>query len=279
MNYSKLKKLSIIVFIFILIFMFASCKDEYNGYSGKYPELYSVAIHSLLGSQGFYVHERYEDPQIKILEEDEYGRILFAYCENSKISTLSLLILQKYDDRYAYFYPAYNFISTDGVGLDEKIFNNNISGKFSNEDKKRLKEKNDWDKKLDEIKCIKVEITHKKSEPEVKITDAEFEVLFKKVAVSKGYKGTDKIFRSAIYSTVDDYGRTLYYAWGIGRDANGEGVSIQSLYMNFNLVLIFNPDGSYNEETCTMELTDFYNYQDELKAFKELNNWDKSMDD
>lgn len=32
---------------------------------------------------------------------------------------------------------------------------------------------------------------------------------------------------------------------------------------------MFYPDGSYDESKCLMKLTDLYNYQDELKAFKE----------
>ncbi|MDR0516579.1 MAG: hypothetical protein LBH25_05990 [Fibromonadaceae bacterium] len=37
--------------------------------------------------------------------------------------------------------------------------------------------------------------------------------------------------------------------------------------------MFFQPDGSYDEKNGFMELTDLNNYQDDLKAFKELNNW------
>lgn len=39
------------------------------------------------------------------------------------------------------------------------------------------------------------------------------------------------------------------------------------------VVMFFQPDGSYDEKNGFMELTDLNNYQDDLKAFKELNNW------
>ena len=44
------------------------------------------------------------------------------------------------------------------------------------------------------------------------------------------------------------------------------------------LAIIFNPDGSYDEETCVLELNDFYHEQDRLKEFKELNGWNQPLE-
>jgi len=37
--------------------------------------------------------------------------------------------------------------------------------------------------------------------------------------------------------------------------------------------MFFQPDGSYDENRDIMELKELQRYQDELKAFKELNDW------
>jgi len=42
--------------------------------------------------------------------------------------------------------------------------------------------------------------------------------------------------------------------------------------------MMFQPDGSYDEVDGVLELTDLFNYQDELKAFKESNNWNQPME-
>ena len=77
-----------------------------------------------------------------------------------------------------------------------------------------------------------------------------------------------KAYPSPVYLTSDSYGRMLYYV----------EVDLGNSYKwntEFILAIIFNPDGSYDEETCVMELNDFYHEQDRLKEFKELNGWNQ----
>jgi len=242
-------------------------------YSGDYPELLTVAINSLLGAEGFLLSEVKFSPKIEILAEDEYGRILFAYCEGS---CLSFIILQTSDNRYSYYYPDYNFISTslsEKAFFDEQIFNDELQNAFSEENIRGLKEKNDWGKEIDESKYVKAEIVRRKIEPDSKIKKASFEILFKKIARETGYEGDDTLFRNSIYCTLDDYGRMLYFGYVVGRFAYGNVGDLDTPPRYFHLALIFNSDGSYNEDTCIMELTDLFNYQDDLKAFKERNGW------
>lgn len=259
--FHKIKKMTVtIIFISLFAIFLVGCDSTKN--KGEYPELYSIAVNSLLGVLGYNSHG---DVSIEIIEEDSFGRKLFSYSEGE---TYSLLISQKTNEPYVYYYPDYNFISKKWEGEGTS---------FTKEEVEDLKRKNDWDKELNESKSIKVEITRKKTKTEIHIEDKDFETIFKSVAQSKGYKGNDTIFRSAIYCTSDMYGRALYYAWGVGRDVNGEGVNQHSLYMDLKLIIIFNPDGSYNIDTSIMELSDMYNYQDALKAFKELNKWNLSF--
>jgi len=75
--------------------------------------LFTVAIYSLLGARGYTPeYHGYVPTDIKVLEEDDYGRVLFAYCEDQNGTVTTLLIIQKSDEKYSYYYPDYNFISS-----------------------------------------------------------------------------------------------------------------------------------------------------------------------
>ena len=72
------KILSIVLLIFMMIL--TSC--GYKGYSGDQLDLYSVAINSVLWLNGHSWSADFEcDPQIEIIDEDQYGRIMFTYYE------------------------------------------------------------------------------------------------------------------------------------------------------------------------------------------------------
>lgn len=264
---SMKKKFAVLIMLYVCIaFVLAGC--EYKGYEGENKDLYSVAVDSLLGSRGYNMinGEAFIDPIITILEEDEYGRILFYYFEDSQISTHSLLICQSSDDEYAYYYPDQNYISAP-------------TEEFSNDDIADLKEKNDWNKEINKAKCVKVKLMQKKIQPRIsKDMKKKFDILCQKVATENGCKGEEPtVFRYADYCTSDNYGRKLYYVWGVHRDVKGEGISPNSQTMYFDLVMVFNPDDTYDETICVMKLEDKYNYQEDLKAFKDLNNWNKPI--
>ena len=242
-------------------------KGEYEGYSGENPELLSVAVNSLLGIDGIYQHEIYEDAKIQIIEKDEYGRVLFAYGENSQISTFNFLIMQKSDEEFAYFYPHYNFISTEGNGISQKIFDEYISTKFSERELEILKQKNDWGKPMDDRKSVQVPISRFSNQPSIQIPEESFEKMFRIIAAKKDLDVTENIYRYCQYARNDSYERALYYARGIDRG------HLNSIF--YDIIVVFNPDGSYNENICVMELSDHYSYQDELKAFLELNHWEE----
>ncbi len=238
--YKCLSKLKITLIIFVVFL--TSCTQDKDDYNGEYPELYSTAIHSLLGTFGYGSSERRFDSQIAILEEDEYGRKLFSYYENTRISTYSLIINQKSDDEYTYFYPDYNFIS-------------NSENIFSEMEIEGLKKKNDWGKEIDVNKCDKRKITRNKATGQV--SEKNLTELYKKAL------GNDASSSPTIkYFTSDKYGRSIYSGFG-------------QFSSKRNAVMLFNPDGSYTENKCIMELPDLNNYQDELKAFKELNDWNE----
>lgn len=247
--------------IFLLICTLTGCNLLLpTSYRGEYPALYTEAVNSLLAIKGYHSHG---DALLEPVEEDSFGRILFYYYEYSynDIYSFSYLICQKIDETYVYYYPDYNFILKEwnGVGIP-----------FSEEEIENFKNINDWGKEIKEKELIKYEITRKKKEPEVKIKRKDFDVLFQKIAKEHGRIGDGTmLYPSVYYLTSDPYGRTLYYASAYHKDVSKED-------MIFNLAIIFNPDGSYDENTCVMELIDLYNYQDTLREIKELNGWNKA---
>ena len=231
-----------------------------TSYRGEYPALYTEAVNSLLAIKGYHSHG---DALLEPVEEDSFGRVLFYYYEDSynDIYSFSYLICQKIDETYVYYYPDYNFILKEwnGVGIP-----------FSDEEIEDFKNKNDWGKEIKEKELIKYEITRKKKEPEVKTKRKDFDMLFQKIAKEHGRIGDGTMLDPSVYYLTSDlYGRTLYYASAYHKDVSKED-------MLFNLAIIFNPDGSYDENTCVVELIDLYNYQDTLKEIKELNGWNRA---
>jgi hypothetical protein len=213
-------------------------------YRKEHPELFTEAIHSLLGVKGYHSHG---DAIIKIMEKDEYDRVLFYYREDEMSE--HLLIAQKSDGVYVYYYPDFNFIS-HSYSLPD----------FSEQAILELKDKNDWNKPLDESKSIKQNITRIK--PEYSLDKDLIEEIFEKAI---DYSGKETISRGYnMYLTSDENGKKLFLCLGVIPYGNRDWIY---------LAIIINADGSCDLATCFMKLTDLYNYQHDLKAFKELNNW------
>ncbi|MEQ2440565.1 hypothetical protein [Solibaculum intestinale] len=80
----------------------------------------------------------------------------------------------------------------------------------------------------------------------------------------RSYLGDDARSRGnpIVYIVSDDYGRAIYT--GFGKHSK-------------LIVMLFNPDGTYDDSTGTMDLTSFVAYQDQLKAFKDRNHWNQPL--
>lgn len=251
--------------IFLLISTLTGCNLLLpTGYRGEHPALYTEAVNSLLSVLGWHSHG---DSRVKIMEEDAFGRVLFSYYDDNSYycgeDIIGYLICQKVDETYVYYYPDYNYILNEWNHLDIP---------FSEEEIEDLKTKNDWGKEINEEKFIKYEITRKKKKPNVKIERKDYQVLINKVAMDHGrIVDESKAYPSTVYLTSDSYGRMLYYV-------EVDHHNIREKDMEFILAIIFNPDGSYDEETCVLELNDFYHEQDRLNEFKELNGWDQPLE-
>ena len=153
------KNLPIILLSLILLssflYVLIGLKGCYDGYSGEYPNLYTVAINSILWNNGYsYSADRRADPKIEVIDEDIYGRIMFTYYEKyysgGNISFSALVICQYSNQKDVYYYEDTNYIIKEQKGpLND----------FNEEEMEQLKTNNDWNQKMNLKQCIKKKIT------------------------------------------------------------------------------------------------------------------------
>ena len=256
------------------MFFLALTKSPYN-YEGEYANLYTVVLNSFFGSKGYHpTGETDEDPFIEIIETDTKGRTLFFYYEcsgrlneessdNSSSSYYygAFLIMQKSTDTCVYYYQE-DCIET--YQIDYPSFHTDLN--LEAFDSSKLKELNDWNEEIDETKCTKKEIITQRKK-DLKISDSKFENITKNYLSKNGIKPGIDSFRGDTYISSDEYGRELYHARGfiyLTKDTT----------QSFNYAIIFNPDGSYNPDTCIIEIKDMMNFQEQIKTLKYINGWD-----
>ena len=275
----NMKIIMIIIFLSVIVFGLSGCRARY--YRGDYPELFTVALNSLLGARGVANNE-IDDPRIIVLEEDNYGRTLFMYGEGRGIG-ISILVSQKSDGNYVYFYPHHNFIifetreemtsreSLDGVQM--RHFHPEIIEKID-----ELKERNDWNQELDLENSVKKEIDVSRR-PQGPISRNTLEE-----ALGIAWNnGEERELRRGtfVFLTTDDYGRSVYLWYRMeSKRAYRErsGVSYWRSYLVGHIVLLFQPNGSFDEQKGFMDLEDIYHYQTALREFKERNDWNQPFE-
>ena len=99
---------------------------------------------------------------------------------------------------------------------------------------------------------------------------ADFDKAAKAYFEEKGIPYSQKsVHSSDTFFIADDYGREMYVLHCYIR-----GVAASKL--EYDLVIIFNPDGSCDASKAVAEITDFLNYRELIKDFKELNGWNRA---
>lgn len=274
-----MRKISSIILVFcmmILSFFAVGCLP--HKYRGENVDLYTVAVNSIFKAHGSYSNgEAIFDPVIEIIEKDEYGRVLFFYYEGSGRGnkSYSVLIMQKSTEDTVYFYEDHCYVTYEIVD-EEPFWYGDYYKVYEGVDYSSLKECNDWGKEINEEKCVKKPLTIL-NESALEVSEEDFDEIIASYVKTIGYKGDDarSIHRYDVYSTSDAYGRALYYVYGIGSDALGEGVSPDSVRRYFDFAIIFNPDGSYNSDICITEIEDTVHCKEQLIEFKKLNGWNQ----
>ena len=221
-------------------------------YHGQHPELFTVAVNSILGARGQAVDGPRQIAWIVILAEDDFGRILFRYSEdNFGVSEANRVIVQRIRNDYVYFYPHYNFISSS----------RDYNWDFSNEDINDLKEVNNWNNPLsDDSEFVRVRVS--REFPVGPISDQQLVQVYHEIFPGVPLNRHQNEILRMVYFRTDDYGRSIYL--GIGMGENWHGV---------HKAILFQPDHSFNSETGVLLIEDVNNYQTELRLFMETNGW------
>lgn len=269
------KPLHAILLCFIAVIL-SGCPGDDLAYKGSYIDLNAVATNSMLGIYSV------DDNMIIVVEEDSFGRRMFIYYGNTIASSYSvygvksyiyaILISQKTEGDLTYFYPDYNYIIyQDNINRKYKPNNEELIGLVNDTaiagDIEWLKQKNDWEKPIDDSKCIRINMSRKNRAQESRTP------LVHQEAQQKAYEHVaapkDK-YRQGLfyYLTSDQYDRHIYFF-----RCSQENYDYTGAY-----VVMFNKDGSFDPAFGILEITDIWHYQDELKAFKDRNGWNNPVD-
>ena len=268
----KKYRLIVLIVIFLIPILFSGCDDP-REYKGPYVDLNILASNSIFGLDSI------DSNYILIAEEDSYGRILFVYWGESYITleqlfgdegacVLGVLIAQKTEGKYVYFYPDYNFVlykdTTHQYMPTDEEFLLYIQDASRANDIERLKHENDWGKPIDENKCVRAKVSRKNRDDESRsrlVSDKALGRVSEQITPQDGSFLVDYI-----YLTSDDFDRHIYYARVMEE-------SEENLLFKDTYIIMFNKDGSFDPNAGIMEPADVLNYQDELKAFKDRNGW------
>ena len=272
-----IKDIGIIVFsffIFALFIGFIVFAFVYrSAYRGDHADLYTVAVNNVFAARGRRSNgEVTFDPEIYIIETDEYGRILFFYNECNMYSSeidygMAFVIMQSSDDAYVYYYPDKCYIPYFDITNDW----NTISTKLDSDYFDSLKKDNDWNMEPVKEKCAKVAITNKKPKGIMQPEDDAFDDLLYAFERRIGYPGTDdNIYRTNVYCETDRYGRELHYILGVVK--NTQKKNEDSNFAHYAIIL--NPDGSCSEKGI-IKISSPKESETAVRTLKALSGWNQ----
>lgn len=220
-----------------------------RGYRGEHRDLYTVAVHNIFAIYGYESNgEVSYDPDIQIIETDDYGRVLFFYSERYDGYTgdgvdygMAVVIMQSSRDGYVWYYRDRCYMPCFDQADDWET----VSASLMPEDLEALKRANDWNQELKEEDCAKVPITRKKPKGNLKPGGRFFDQLLYPYMKQNGYRGRDRsIYRFSRWSETDVYGRELYYVYGMTANPGFGG---KTRYDTYEFAVILNADGTCPE--------------------------------
>ena len=235
--------------IILSISFFTACFQREFEYRGDYPELFSVAVGSLLGTRGFSAGGPPSglQPSIRLLEEDYFGRRLFFFGDDTVGP--NHVIMQKVEGDYVYFYPHYNFISSSW-------------GEYQGEGIDFLKKANSWNQEIsNDGEFVRVRIVRQKERGP--ISNDKLVEVYNYIFTGINFGNRNISNSLMIFLRADRYGRSVYAGIGSGSE-----------WIGTHIVVLFQPDHSFDPETGILLIEDRNRYQTALRLFMEANGWD-----
>lgn len=195
----------------------------------------------------------------KIIEEDDYGRVMLAYSSSYDIfypaNTVAIAIMQKYDKDNIYYDDLFYIISSDFTVDFVDVSSPEIVS---------LKDQNDWNKPLDEEKMSSRKISLASDNTVVREdheeSNKEFEMFWDEVDeyIRKHFEYVGKKVEFMLFYDFDRKSKELYLA--VDEISEGE----YECYL-----VLRDVHGGFN----VMKIVDLYNYQKDLADFKKANGW------
>lgn len=280
MRKTKVRAIALLLVLVLLLATLSSC--IYPGYSGPYPELCSVAWANLVEVRGYCSDgELSGDAEVKVIETDSYGRVLFSYFEREYYrdgdggyqAGIYLVVMQSKDAEKVSYYPedCYRFVKVDEAEKgDKRVYDPDVI--------EELKRINDWEKPFDSSKCDSTEIVTKKPDGKIKNgnKDAFLEGIVERYHIRSGRYISPKNISYVGFSrfvVADDYGRELWAVYTSFEEHTEKMV----INYRYTFLIVLMPDGSCDESTVVL-VVDGNNAQSEAKLIKEINNWNKPIE-
>ena len=268
-----MKKRIVIVLCCILACLLFGCSfvtkcgfEPPAAYSGDNMDLYTVAAYSILGADS--------PTKIRIIEKDQYNRILFEvrfweeglhsfYFQKPLAHTqlYAYAVSQKSDIDHVYYYE------------DECWTVFEKAEDFTEAEATALKERNDWDKPIEESRLSSRSIIGQ-GKGKVDI-DWLFEngaaVLYTHNSITSGIRLNEGDHLHNALLDKDVNGKSLFIIWIVHNDVNVDNQSNEHRCTAYFVMI--NKDGTYDETTYKAEINDLRQYWIELKDFKTINHW------
>jgi len=299
--------IAVVAITIVAVFLNRLFREAEPVYSGDYPELFSVAISSVLG-MGIDIGWNF--PDIMILEEDDYGRIIFEYYEGHLYP--SRLIIQKVEGDYAYFYPHYNFmLRTQGTSLTQYIpdfqdeemlvqwleFQGELQELERAEHQRRLD--GDFSSTCEELRELQelmslileevpgdpgfparlIENLKQANSWNQEMSDTNEFVRIRVVREKETGPIPPEILVEVHYEFISESNsrrsvNSVFYSMVFLRTDNYGRSIYSSLKGDTQFVILFQPDHTFDPEMGIFEITERNSYQTELRLFMEANGWD-----
>ena len=261
-----MKKAVSVLLAAALLFVFSGCifdRDNPFPYRGEYAQLYTAAVYSIPDAEGYMHHgEGAFDSEIYIWEQDDYGRILFSYCEDYGDQVFGLVLCQAYDETNVYFYPDVNYVLTykDSQSVFSHRDKDHLKNKTEDlylENRDILKEANDWNQPLDKSKCASYAISDHKALGEniYSFSSAQCDKIineYTKTLNLSNPSNTPHRYNSILQ--VDAEGKILHEIYGVHQYHDNPDRNAGDEYTSYSIVLwvITDKDGNYDKENGIM---------------------------
>ena len=215
--------------------------------------------------------ESYRAANVIKVDEDSYGRELFIFSatpityDRGSNGARSVLICQKHDETYAYWYDSDNYILAPYYGYKDEKYNGVYEDKYkgiTEEQIEGLKEKNDWGKAIDESKLSCARTVRKPLVQKSRKTEkAKATRFYNSMFSESGYD-----FDWCCSVVRDKDGRTIYCIRGDNNSVHGSDDKDKKI------IAIMSPEGEFYADAWFVYDSPT-TYAENLKTIKQATGW------